>query len=375
METRQKLEYYRKKRNLTQADVAARLAQFDIYVDRSSVSHWESGNEPSFAVFCALAKIYDVDINDFRPGRIFEEKSNASDGFVENGQIDLDKALAAFDEEWKEKERKTIATKVDNLDCTFCDKGVYSISSEMISNIVDGCLINYQDHHIIFVIKKLKELGYAILYVFNDNVGISIDLFLPGGKECGYKFRNDLIDILVGLADKDYCVDEKEDLFKDSKEYLSQYLNSIDKKAAEILKYKYDFTLEGGETEIDGCYETKEDLFAVIESVKPELIGDNTHLPGAVSWNNYEIFKKAYSQNELINYHIYWLDKEGEEYKDYEEDFAYDVLDLIEKLKTKKRAYFEIKYNGENEILEKLDGRLYPTDKLDLLVKLFKQGL
>lgn len=374
MELRNKLEYYRKKNNLTQEDVVARLSsKYEIDVDRSSVSHWESGVEPNFSTICALAEIYGVKIDDLKPGRIIEDLPEKD----KESKMDILKQLQEYT---SKEDSNQIATYLNDNARMFSDKGIHEINLGLIRRIVGQSNADWflDINNMPVIASKLKDKGY---HISRGEIG-HIDntyfrVILPGGEVAGRKFEDDLASILIDFMHSSALTKESNEstLSEQASEIRNKYQDSIESLMNDTLgeaEYYCEFEYKGIADSID--LSTKEDLFYFLETVEPEICWISG-IPGSIAKENIGSFIESFKKSDVKpSWHIYWLEKaEDDSYVDHEEDFAYSKDEFTAKMAQKKRHYFELevdeKYLQKSKIFEACKDKIIQTDLVDEIIE------
>lgn len=386
-ELRQKLEYYRKKNKLTQDNVVAKLSEKGIYVDRSSISHWESGSEPNFNTLCALAEIYNVTLEDLKPGRIIvEDEKKLSDKKAKTSDYeDISSFLEAVTDEVDRKNENVILHRTvdyfNKKQNENKESGAYVIDVDYIKSILGSygsSCISLGIHVLPLIAHDLFHLGYPIDYASGSSINdVFFTVSLVGKKDSVRAFERDLTNILVKLysrARNDNIDEQDAEIVKKANEARDEYVAKIDDLMYEVLKstkYTCEYENNNGHFDISGI--SRRRMIDFLKNVNPESVWFGG-VPGSIAIENIDTLDRAYEEdsNEDLRYHVYWLAEEGGEYIDKEEDFAHNKKELIELLKTRKRNHFSIFACDDelkNPIFEALQDKVIPTSKIDEVVR------
>ncbi len=380
MEFRHKLEYYRKEKGLTQDKVVAQLASRDIYVDRSSISHWESGNaEPSIKTLNALASIYGVTVNDFMPGRMMLEEEAPK-----KNNPSLESILDDFKKMTVKQTTKSAVDYFNSNQDSFTDRGIHLITIDLIRDIIGAEAhynIHFGPHQMPVIAFRLKKLGYAIQFGGSD-LGDStyFTVALPGGEYAGRKFEEDLANILIGIA-KSWENTEDEIAQKARKLYTS-YTDAVMDMMEEVTgkdKYGVEFIVsKDSEHEDATSVSSKDELYKLLETVRPDLFWVRD-VPGSISWENYDEFKKSFDKNDSIKLHIYWVAMDGKSEVYKEEGFAHNLKDLSAILNSKKQEWFSIMSDDDllskSQLLETVKDKIIPSQMIDTFLDTLKKEI
>jgi len=418
-EMRQKLEYYRKKNKLTQSDVVAQLgAKYNIDVDRSAVSHWESGTEPSFSVLSSLANIYGVSLDDFKPGYIYDESIEKAKDYNSTPKTATKASKQDFSSYWddivneeinkaKQESMKHVVDYINERGA-ICEPGLFTIDKKRVRPLIEN-----NENHIAFSIDmipliaaEVKKSGFTIVNNFpaNSSLDPSFDVVLPNEKAARY-FEGLLITIISQCA-MDYQAD------------ALMPLEKCDETAQKALVIKRDYCKRinllmdeicGEQTLQCTCYNSdekiingigcasKNDLLNALEAIGEiayiEL--EDNHDGYDMLYKNKDAFFNAYDGISMPLIKLTWLEKDknankndddksfffvestnGETYRKQEEDFLNDEGELPKALKAKKRSHLLISTRNDNspsKLLGALDGRIIPEDKIDELIDYIEQ--
>lgn len=380
MEFRHKLEYYRKEKGLTQDKVVAQLASRDIYVDRSSISHWESGNaEPSIKTLNALASIYGVTVNDFMPGRMMLEEEAPK-----KNNPSLESILDDFKKMTVKQTTKSAVDYFNSNQDSFANRGIHLITIDLIRDIIGleaEYNINFGPHQMPVIASRLKKLGYAIQFGgsdFGDSTYFSVAL--PGGEYAGRKFEDDLANILINMA-KSWETPEDE-IARKAHELYASYTNGVRSMMEEVTgkdKYGVEFIVsKNSEHEDATSVSNKDELYKLLETVRPDLFWVK-NIPGSISWENYDEFKKSFDKNDSIKLHIYWVAMDGKSEVYKEEGFAHNLKDLSAILNSKKQEWFSIMSDGDllskSQLLETIKDKIIPSKMIDTFLDTLKKEI
>ena len=344
MQTHNWIAYYRKKADLKQEELVARLAKYGIFVDRSAISHWESGTEPNFSTLLALAEIFKIKVDDFKPRYMVEKPEEKV--FNSKDAESILNALKSVNEVAK-AERFEYALNMTLKEREYLKNGgLYEVSIDDIYRKAgySDAFYYINIHHLPIVADAFKRRGYIVQTGEVNNISNSyFYVAIAGGEDEAKKFEYDYATIISELFGS---LREKENqVIKNAVKIGDEYVKKIDSlmsdvcydKNEKIFNGEYVFTYGEDKkslSEMDDIFSVsgKANLFKLLETVKPRVFWVNG-MDGMVKWENYEKFKTAFKKDNLPKHHIYCVNKKDDEYYIVDELFLNEGNELADAIK------------------------------------------
>ena len=200
------------------------------------------------------------------------------------------------------------------------------------------------------------------------------------GPQNQRKFEEDLANILIDIA-KSWEKPEDE-VTQKALELYASYAEGVRNMMEEITgkeKYGVEFIVsKDSEHEDATSVSSKDELYKLLETIRPDLFWVRD-VPGSISWENYDEFKKSFDKNDSIKLHIYWVAMDGKSEVYKEEGFAHNLKDLSAILNSKKQEWFSIMSDDDllskSQLLETVKDKIIPSKMIDTFLDTLKKEI